>query len=186
VGRFATPGTRIVSGRGGGASKRLGGTGIASRRGTWGDGRSHSARALLTVRRSAPRSLRTGTPMTSTREEEVAKGVRVRGSRWASGLICGGEVRRTRKRVRQANKPASLHLLASIHHILALHRTVPGTTARSMCKGGAGRARGVLHGMAGAEERASRKKWRGTGGAGGPVALLTSKRMHGRMCAVQE
>ena len=159
VGRFATPGIGIEIGRGGGARNFLGRTGIASRRGTGGAGRSHSARAPLTLRRSAPRSRRTFTPMTFTWGWGGARGVRVRGSRWASGLIRGGEVCRTRKRVRQAIEPASLHLLVSIHHILATHRTVPVTTAWSTCNGGAGRAIGVLYGTTGANQRACTEKW---------------------------
>ena len=79
----------------------------------------------------------------------MARGLRVRGSRRPSGLIRGGEVCGTRKRVRQTNESASPallhpHLLVSIHHILAIHRTVPGTTAWGTCEGGGGRTMGVL------------------------------------------
>ena len=161
--RFATPGTGIVIGRGGGARKRLGRTGIVSQRGTGGAGRSHSARAPLTLRRSAPRARHTLTPMTFTWGGEVARGVHMRGSRWASGLIRGGEIFCSRDRFRQANAPPSLpllhlHLLVSIHHILAIHRTVPGTTALSTRAGGAGMASGVVHGTTRAKDRA-REKW---------------------------
>ena len=86
----------------------------------------------------------------------MARGVRERGSRRASGLTRGGEVCRTRKRIRQAKEPASLHLPVSIHHI---HRKVHGTTVWSTRKGGAGRARGVFYGTAGAKERACTKRW---------------------------
>ena len=111
VDRFATP-ERV-----GGVWKRLEWTGVASRR--WGGGgatgvrvrgspwasilirggemvrgsgrtsRSHSARAPLTLHGSASSPRRTLSLMTVTRGGEVARGVRVRGSRWAGGLIRG-------------------------------------------------------------------------------------------------